>query len=65
MKVKLVLAGIFLLLACACILFVKQHVIADIPSALAVSELAWQAARRFSMERVFFAAEKKLQKNKE
>ena len=54
-----------LLLACACILFVKQHVIADIPSALAVSELAWQAARRFSLERVFFAAEKKLQKNKE
>lgn len=54
-----------LLLACACILFVKQHVIADIPSALAVSELSWQAARLFRLERVFFSAERKIRNPKE
>lgn len=56
---------VVLLLACVCILFVKQHVIADIPSAVAVSELSWQAARLLRPERLFYAAEKRLKKTKE
>ena len=52
-------------LACASILFVKQHVIVDIPSAVAVSELALQTARLARLERIPFAVEQKNQKSKE
>ena len=52
-------------LACLSILFVKQHVAADIPSALAVSEAAILASRRLRPERVFAAVEKRIGKNKE
>ena len=37
-------AVVFLLLVCLCILFVKQHVLADIPSAIVVGELSVQLA---------------------
>ena len=37
-------AVVFLLLVCLCILFVKQHVLADIPSAVVVGELSVQLA---------------------
>ena len=54
-----------LILACAAILFVKQHVIADIPSAIAVSELSLQTARLARLERIPFAVEQKIRKPKE
>lgn len=56
---------LFLLLACACILFVKQHVVMDIPAAVAVSELGICLARRFRLERALYAAERKIKKTKE
>ncbi len=37
-------AWLFLLLVCLCILFVKQHVLADIPSAVLIGELSVQLA---------------------
>ena len=37
-------SAVFLLLVCLCILFVKQHVLADIPSAIVVGELSVQLA---------------------
>lgn len=37
-------AWFFLVLVCLCILFVKQHVLADIPSAVLVAELSVQLA---------------------
>lgn len=52
-------------LACAAILFVKQHVIADIPAAIVVSELALQTARLARLERIPFAVEQKIRKPKE
>lgn len=50
---------VFLLLVCACILFVKQHVLVDIPTAVVVSEVPLQLAKRFHWERLGFAIEKR------
>ena len=50
---------VFLLLVCASILFVKQHVLVDIPPAVLVSELPLQLAKRFRWERAGFAIEKR------
>ena len=50
---------VFLLLVCACILFVKQHVLVDIPTAVVVSEVPLQLAKRFRWERLGFAIEKR------
>ena len=43
---------IFLILVCLSILFVKQHVVVDIPAAILIGELALQAARVFRLERI-------------
>lgn len=43
---------VFLILVCLSILFVKQHVVVDIPVAILVGELALQAARVFRLERI-------------
>lgn len=51
---------LFLLLVCACILFVKQHVLIDIPVAFAVSELCWQLTLRLRLERFPLALERRL-----
>lgn len=53
---------VFLVLVCASILFVKQHVIVDIPVAVLVSEIPLQLARRFRWERLGYAMEKRLTK---
>ena len=50
----------FFILVCLSILFVKQHVLIDIPAAVAVGEASLQAARRFRLERLAFAVEKRL-----
>ena len=41
---------VFLLLVCLSILFVKQHVIVDIPAAFIVGEVSFQIARTFRLE---------------
>ncbi len=51
---------VFLLLVCACILLVKQHVIVDIPAAVLVSEVPLQLAKRFRWERLGYALEKRV-----
>ena len=55
--------ALVLVLACLCILFVKQHTAADIPAALAVSELSLQAARLLRLERIPYALERALHKS--
>ena len=55
---------IFLLLVCCCILFVKQHVIVDIPAGVLVSEIPLQLARRFRWERLGYALEKRIEEKK-
>ena len=50
----------FLLLVCCCILFVKQHVIVDIPAGILVSEVPLQLAKRFRWERAGYALEKRI-----
>ena len=52
----------FLLLVCCCILFVKQHVVVDVPAGVLVSEVPLQLAKRFRWERAGYALEKRLQK---
>ena len=51
---------VFLLLVCCSILFVKQHVLVDIPAGVLVSEVPLQLAKRFGWERAGFALEQKL-----
>ena len=53
---------VFLLLVSASILFVKQHLVVDIPPAVLVSELPLQLARRFRWERLGFAIEKRMER---
>ena len=48
----------FLILVCFSILFVKQHVLADIGAALVITELALQIGRHTKIERVGFAVER-------
>ena len=50
---------LFLLLVCACILFVKQHVFVDIPAGILAAEIPLQLARRFRWERLGYALEKR------
>ena len=50
---------VFLLLVCCSILFVKQHVIVDIPAAVLVSEIPLQLAKRFHWERLGYALEER------
>lgn len=52
----------FLVLVCLSILYVKQHVLMDIPAALAVAEGSWQLVTRLRGERLWIAAENKLKK---
>ena len=55
---------VFLILVCCSILFVKQHVIVDIPAGILVSELPLQLAKKHRWERAGFALEKKLSRAK-
>jgi hypothetical protein len=50
---------LFLLLVCACILFVKQHVFVDIPAGVLAAEAPLQLARSFRWERLGYALEKR------
>lgn len=50
---------LFLLLVCACILFVKQHVFVDIPAGVLAAEVPLQLARHFRWERLGYALEKR------
>ena len=56
---------LFLILTCFCILFVKQHVLVDIPAGIIVGELAIQIARLTRIERLFFAAEERIHTSRE
>jgi hypothetical protein len=51
---------LFLLLVCACILFVKQHVFVDIPAGVLAAEVPLQLARRFRWERAGLALEARI-----
>ena len=55
---------VFLLLVCASILLVKQHLIVDIPAGVLVSEIPLQLAKRFKWERLGFAAEERMTRKK-
>ena len=55
---------VFLLLVCASILLVKQHLIVDIPAGVLVSEIPLQLARRFKWERLGFAVEERVTRKK-
>ena len=52
---------VFLLLVCCSILFVKQHVLVDIPAGVLVSEIPLQLAKRFRWERLGYALEKRIE----
>jgi hypothetical protein len=56
---------VFLLLVCCSIIFVKQHVVWDIPPALAVGEATLQLARLLRLERIGFAVERARSRKKE
>ena len=53
---------VFLVLVCLSILFVKQHVIVDIPAALIISESAIRICTAARAERIFFFFDKKARK---
>ena len=54
----------FLLLVCASILLVKQHLVVDVPAGVLVSEIPLQLARRFKWERLGFAVEERVTRKK-
>ena len=54
---------VFLILVCFCILFVKQHVLADIGIAVLITEAALQIGRITKIERVAYAIERLFHKN--
>ena len=56
---------VFLLLVCCSILFVKQHVLVDIPAGVLVSEIPLQLAKRFRWERLGYALEKRIEAKRE
>ena len=56
--------GVFLILVCFSVLFVKQHLLIDIPAGLAVAEISWQLARIFRAERFPFLLERTLKKKR-
>ena len=49
----------FLLLVCCSVVFVKQHLLVDIPAGILVSEIPLLLAKRFRWERLGYAAEKR------
>ena len=51
--------ALVLLLVCACILFVKQHVVVDVPAGVLAAEVPLQLARHFRWERLGYALEKR------
>lgn len=53
---------VFLLLVCASVLLVKQHLIVDVPAGILVSEVPLQLAKRFKWERLGYAIEERIQK---
>ena len=52
----------FLILVCFSVLFVKQHFIVDIFSAIVITEGALQIGRLTEIERIGFAIERKFKK---
>ena len=56
---------VFTVLVCFCILYVKQHLFLDIPSALLVGEGVFQLTRLLRPERALLALERRLKKEKE
>ena len=53
---------VYLILTCLSILFVRQHVIADIPSAFLVAELSIYLARVYKPERILYTISDRLSK---
>ena len=53
---------VFLLLVCASVLLVKQHVIVDVPAGVLVSEIPLLLAKRFRWERLGYAIEKRIER---
>lgn len=51
---------VFLILVCLSILFVKQHVLVDIPTAIIVGELGIWLTRRFQLDRIMLQLDNKL-----
>lgn len=51
---------VFLLLVCCSILFVKQHLVVDVPAGLVVAAVPPELARWFKWERLGFAVERRL-----
>ncbi|MBO6054201.1 MAG: hypothetical protein J6P31_01640 [Oscillospiraceae bacterium] len=51
---------VFVLLVCASVLLIKQHAVIDVFFGVLIGELALQCARVFRMERIGFAAEKRI-----
>ena len=56
---------VFLILVCFSVLFVKQHFIADIFSAIVITEGSLQIGRLTEIERIGFAIERKFKKQPE
>lgn len=54
----------FLILVCFCILFVKQHFVADVGAAFVVTEGALQIGRLTRIERVAFAIENRFRRRR-
>ena len=55
---------LFLILVCFSILFVKQHLLVDIAVAVVITEAALQIGRLTRIERIPFAIERAIRKNK-
>lgn len=56
---------VFFILVCFCILFVKQHFIADIGVALVITEGALQIARLTRIERIGFVIDRRFSRRKD
>ena len=55
---------VYLVLVCCSVLFVKQHVLVDVPAGVVVSEIPLQLARRFRWERLGYAIEERIRRKK-
>ena len=53
---------VFFLGVCCSVLFVKQHALIDVPAGVVMGELSLQCARRFRLERIPFAIERRIVK---
>ena len=56
--------GVFLVLVCFSVVFLKQHLLIDIPAALVVGEISLQTARLLRAERFPFLLERMMNKEK-